>query len=252
MTTTLISRRLSAQACRAGLHGAQIAGQFDYQWIFTEEIMKGIAIVVLFVFMLAGSAFAGNENAKDASSSNHGQFSVENSSQKRHKHYPSVALTGVMQFAAWATRKDITVIAPKDQTGQVEARLTFGPGPFATLYTKETYEVFGMVREMNWKLVIERDGKVKTSFPLHAKYTYSDGSTEEDDNTVASHAEMTGCPEYGAWPIFYGHFDGERLDIATEQQGVCTGGTLWKDWLGVSEEMGPLHVDVLLSLEVTE
>jgi hypothetical protein len=218
-----------------------------------EDTMKGITIVVLFAVVLSGSVFAGDGNRKDVSSFNPEQFSFENGSLKGHKHNPSVDLTGATQFASWAVKTGEMVIVPQDQTSQVEARLRFGPGSFATLYTKETWANFGgMVREMNWNLVIGRDGKVTTSFPRHAKYTYEDGSTEEDYNTVASHAEMTGCPEYGAWPIFNGHFDGKRLDIATEQQGVCTGGTLWKDWFGVSEEMGPLHTDILLSLEVVE
>jgi hypothetical protein len=219
---------------------------------FTEETMKVKTMVVLFAVMLAGSAFAGDKNKKDESLFNPGQFSFEKGSPKGHKNNHSVDLAGVSQFASWATRQDIMVIAPKDQTAQVEAQLTFGPGSFANLYTKETWIVFGMVREMNWRLVIGRDGKVTTSFPRHAKYTYADGSTEEDDDAVTSHAVMTGCPEYGAWPIFYGHFDGKVLDVATEQQGVCTGGTLWRDWFGVSEEMGPLHTDILLSLEVVE
>jgi len=217
--------------------------------------MKSIAIALLFAVMLSGSAFAGDEKKGDVSLSNAGQFSVENGSPKGHRNYPSVDLTGVFQFATWATRKDITVIAPKDQTAQVEARLTFGPGPFAKLYTKEIWTDFGFVREMNWNLVIGRDGKVTTSFPRHATYYYEPPFTipsEEVDDTVAAHAEATGCPEHGTWPIFYGHFDGKFLDIASEQQGVCTGGNMWKDAFGVSEAMGALHVDTLLSLEVTD
>jgi hypothetical protein len=218
--------------------------------------MKAITIVMLFTVVLTGSAFAADEKKGDVSLSSSRQFSVENGSQKWNRHNPSLNLSGVSQFASWATRKDIVVIAPEDQTSQVEARLTFGPGSFANLYTKEKWAAYdGMVREMNWTLVIGRDGKVTTSFPRHATYYYGPDFTipsEEDHNTIATHAEMTGCPEYGTWPIYHGHFDGKLLDIATEQQGVCTGGTYWKEAYGVSEDMGPLHTDIILSLEVTE
>jgi hypothetical protein len=223
--------------------------------------MKTIAIVMLFAVALAGSAFAGDENKKDVSISGSGSSTFKSFSLKKNKHNPPVDLTGVLQFAVWKTRTGEMVITPQDMTALVEAQLTLGPGPFARLYTKETWASYGgMVREMNWVLGIGRDGKVIASFPRHATYYYGPDFTipsEEDFDTIASHAEMTGCPEYGTWPMVHGHFDGKILDIATEQQGVCTGGTYWglppeEGGFGVSEDMGPLHTDVILSLEVTE
>ena len=220
--------------------------------------MKAIAIAMLFAVLLAGTASAGEEQKRTMPLSNRGQSSVQIDNQKMNKHIPPVNLAGVLQFAVWKIRTGEMIILPQDMTAQVEARLTFGPGTIANLYTKETWGGFGgMVREMNWILTIGRDGKTTTRFPLHAKYTYADGSTEEDDNTIASHADMTGCPEYGTFPILYGHFDGKILDIATEQQGICTGGTYWglppeEGGFGVSVDMGPLHTDVIVSLEVTE
>jgi hypothetical protein len=217
--------------------------------------MKAVAIAMLFAVVLAGSAFAGDDSRKEASSSNPGQFFVENGNSRGHKHKPPVELAGAYQLRSTKARTGEMVIPLEATLGQVEARLTFGPGSFATLYTKETWAAWGLVREMSWTLVIGRDGKVTARYPNHATYYYGPDYTipsEEVDNTVGAHAEATGCPEYGTWPIFYGHFDGKYLDIASEQQGVCTGGNMWKDAFGVSEAMGPLHTDTLLSLEVIE
>jgi hypothetical protein len=62
----------------------------------------------------------------------------------------------------------------------------------------------------------------------------------------------TGCTLSGTFPVYHGHFDGQRLYATSHFHGLCTGGTMWGPWLGVSEEMGPIHVTFGIDLLVDE
>jgi hypothetical protein len=98
--------------------------------------------------------------------------SLDKGSPKGHKHNPPVDLAGVYQLNVFNARTGELVIPLEYSLGQVEARLTFGPGHFANLYTKETWPAWGLAREMNLNLEIGRNGKVTTSYPNHAIYNY--------------------------------------------------------------------------------
>ena len=163
---------------------------------------------------------------------------------------PSVELTGVAQFVAWTARTGQMISPPSmNFCPIVEARLTLGRGFFAKLYTKEDCAAGGFLREMKWDVVVGPDGKLAMRLPKLATYLYPDGSTERID-VLALTQEHTGCPLYGTIPVFYGHFDGTFFHANGELQGICDGGTLWGPMLGVSEALGPLHFDYLISLEV--
>ncbi len=62
----------------------------------------------------------------------------------------------------------------------------------------------------------------------------------------------TGCTLSGTFPVFHGHFDGQKLSASSHLNGLCTGGTMWGPWLGVSEEMGPIQVTFGIDLPVNE
>jgi hypothetical protein len=62
----------------------------------------------------------------------------------------------------------------------------------------------------------------------------------------------TGCSLNGTFPTYYGYFDGHYLHAVGELESICTGGTMWKDAFGISEEDGPLHVDFLITMEAVE
>jgi len=168
-----------------------------------------------------------------------------------HQPRPAVQLTGVAQFVAWAARTGQMVSEPSmNFCPIVEARLTHARGPFARLYTKEDCGGGAFLREMVWGVALKHDGKLSMRLPKFAKHTYADGSTERVE-VLAQIKEHTGCPLNGTMPIYYGHFDGSLFHANGEFQGICDGGTLWGPMLGVSEALGPLHVDFLISLEVT-
>jgi hypothetical protein len=162
----------------------------------------------------------------------------------------SVELTGVAQFVVWTARTGEMISPPSmNFCPIVEARLTRGAGFFAKLHTKEDCGAGGFLREMKWDVVMARDGKLAMKLPKFATYLYPDGSSQSVD-VLAELQEHTGCPLHGTIPVFYGHFDGTLFHANGELQGVCTGGTLWGPFLGVSEALGPLHFDYLISLEV--
>lgn len=52
---------------------------------------------------------------------------------------------------------------------------------------------------------------------------------------------LTGCDLNGTFPIYHGHFDGERLYASAHYNGFCDGGTAWSKF-GVGAEDGPIHV----------
>jgi hypothetical protein len=163
-----------------------------------------------------------------------------------------VQLTGVSQFVAWTARTGQMISEPSmNFCPIVEARLTLGPGFFAKLYTKEDCAAGGFLRAMKWDVVVGPDGKVAMRLPKLATYLYPDGRTERI-SVLAQLQEHTGCPLYGTIPVFYGHFDGTFFHANGELQGICDGGTLWGPMLGVSEALGPLHFDLLISLEVNK
>jgi hypothetical protein len=163
---------------------------------------------------------------------------------------PTVQLTGVSQFVAWTVTGDLKVVSPPANSCPItEARLTRGPGLFAHLYTKEDCSAGGFVREVRWDGMLGYDGSLALRFPRIATYLYPDGSSERID-VWAEVKEHTGCPLDGTFPVYNGHFDGRYLHAVGEFQGVCDGGKLWGPFLGVSEALGPLHVDFLISLEV--
>ncbi len=165
---------------------------------------------------------------------------------------PPVQLTGVSQFVGWAVRTG-EVVSPPDINfcPIVEARLTFGPGFLARLYTKESCGGGYVLRDMNWHVVFDRSGKLAMKLPKFATQTYSDGTVETIE-VLPTMREHTGCPLNGTMPIYYGHFDGTFFHASGLFQGICDGGTLWGPLFGVSEALGPVHADFLISLEVSK
>ncbi len=160
---------------------------------------------------------------------------------------PPVELTGVAQFVAWTTRTGDIVVPPSVMCPIVEARLTYGLGPFARLRTKENCGLFERV--LNWEVVLEHGGKLAMKLPKLGTFYYPDGKVERIE-MLAQIREHTGCPLNGTMPIYYGHFDGSLFHASGNFQGVCDGGILWGPNFGVSEQLGPIHADFLISLEV--
>ena len=60
---------------------------------------------------------------------------------------------------------------------------------------------------------------------------------------------MTGCGVNGTFPIYHGHFDGERLFATAHYHGPCDGGTGWTNF-GIGLEDGPIHVTYTFDLLV--
>jgi hypothetical protein len=166
---------------------------------------------------------------------------------------PTVELTGVSQFVAWtvALEENRIISPPQNACPIIEARLTRGPGFFVQLYTREDCQGGGFVRDVKWNGMLGHDGSLALQFPRFATVRYSDGTSERVD-VWAQVKEHTGCPLNGTFPVYHGHFDGTYLHAVGEFQGVCDGGTLWGPLFGVSEELGPLHVDFLVSLKVSQ
>jgi hypothetical protein len=61
---------------------------------------------------------------------------------------------------------------------------------------------------------------------------------------------LTGCSINGTFPIYHGHFDGERLYAATHYNSICDGGFAWSKF-GIGAEDGPIHVTYEFDLRVT-
>ena len=64
---------------------------------------------------------------------------------------------------------------------------------------------------------------------------------------------MTGCGVNGTFPIYHGHFDGDRLYATAHYHGPCDGGSLeGKGWkmFGIGLDDGPIHVTYTFDLSV--
>lgn len=194
--------------------------------------MKALSNMLLFVLVLTAGAFAGDRN-NDNFSPNWGH--------KWRKPAPPVELTGVSQYVAWVAGTGQMVSAPDANFCEIsEARLTFGPGSHTSLYTKEECMGGAFIRELNWDVIFRQDGKLAMILPDAA-------------DSMDIMAEHTGCPVHnGTMPVYYGFFDGNLFHATGEFHGVCTGGTMWGPIFGVSEALGPLHVNFLISLEAVD
>ena len=62
---------------------------------------------------------------------------------------------------------------------------------------------------------------------------------------------LTGCSINGTFPIYHGHFDGERLYAATHYNSICDGGFAWSNF-GIGAEDGPIHVTYEFDLRVSD
>ena len=62
---------------------------------------------------------------------------------------------------------------------------------------------------------------------------------------------LTGCSVNGTFPIYHGHFDGERLYATAHYTSICDGGTAWS-MFGIGAEDGPIHVTYEFDLEVVD
>jgi hypothetical protein len=167
----------------------------------------------------------------------------------RHPPSETVELTGVAQYVAWAARTGEMLAAPDQNFCPiVEARLTRGPGFFLSLFTTEACGG-GLFRDAKWDGMIGPDGRLAIKLPKYATMRFPDGSTVKAE-VLPMMKEHSGCELTGTMPVYYGYFDGTLFHANGEFHGICTGGTMWGPMFGISEAVGPVHADFLISLEV--
>ncbi len=219
--------------------------------------MKARVVVLFFAVALAVSAFAGDQKNNEQLLPNPGQISVEKGGGPLgNKQTPPMELQGWSRWAVWETKTGRIRINPEHMFCEIEARLTFGPGFFANLYTKENCGPGIFVRKMKWDVVLGADGNLAMTIPVRGTYYFPSDTDPnavvvEEGDQYALMVEHTGCTANGTWPTYYGHFDGKFFHAVGEFESVCTGGNMWIG-MGINPDIGPIHADFLITLEAVE
>ncbi len=148
------------------------------------------------------------------------------------KHTPSGPLffTGYTRFGAYYARTGEVFADPADWYCELSATLNFVDGQ-------------DFILETNWDPPCERT-------IVHAVKMTPSGAIKlwMPDDEIPGMREHTGCDFSGSFPVFHGHYDGDRFYVATQWHGLCTGGNLWSWLFGVSLEKGPVHVTMSYDL----
>ena len=151
------------------------------------------------------------------------------------KSSPIVFSEGRTTFGAYLPRTSEYLLDPELIYCPATAILNFGEGHDITLTLIENGNCGG--RETIFIGEMTPSGILKLTAP---------------DWVLAEVTEHTGCTLSGTFPEYHGNFDGVKFYAYSHFHGLCSGGTMWGPWLGVSEEMGPINVTFTIELEVDE
>lgn len=151
------------------------------------------------------------------------------------KSNPIIFTEGRTTFGAYLPRTSEYLLDPELINCPATATLSFGQGHDVTLTLVENGNCGG--RETIFMGEMTPGGILKLTAP---------------DWVIAEVTEHTGCTPSGTFPVYHGNFDGVRLYACSQLHGLCSGGTMWGLWLGVSEEMGPINVTFTIELEVDD